>query len=46
MANWQAWVAAAGGLIAAANYFAAGYYFDIAGGAIALVFGIWAAYAE
>lgn len=51
MANWQAWTAALGGLVALVGEWAmaagSGHQWTVTVGALAaLVFGVWAAYAE
>ncbi len=48
MANWQAWVAALGGLVALGEWIgaAATPWYATVGGLAALIFGVWAAYAE
>ncbi len=49
MANWQAWVAALGGLVALGEWpLGAGGtpWYAIIGGLAAIVFGVWAAYME
>lgn len=47
MKNWQAWVAALGGLVSLGELLggAASTYATV-GGLLALVFGVWAAYAK
>ena len=50
MENWQAWVAALGGLVALGQWplgaGAATPWYAIIGGLTAIVFGVWAVYAE
>ena len=49
MANWQAWVAALGGLVALGQWLAppgASPWYATVGGLAALIFGVRAAYAE
>jgi len=47
MAIWQGWVAALGGLVAMGEWFApVSPWYATVGGLAAIIFGIWAAYAE
>ena len=48
MANWQAWLAAMGGLVSLGEWLNAGVtpWYATIGGLVAIIFGIWAAYAE
>lgn len=50
MANWQAWTAAFGGLVALGELWpgtvGATPWYALVGGLAALIFGVWAAYSE
>ena len=48
MQNWQAWVAALGGLISLGEAMVAAStpWYAVVGGLLAVVFGVWAAYAK
>jgi len=44
MAKWTGWLAALGGLIAVIGQFwGADFYLPVIGGAVAIIFGLWAA---
>jgi len=47
MTNWQAWIAALGGLVALGEWFAPSQpWYATIGGLSAIIFGVWAAYAD